>query len=71
MSTVQEIKAAAFQLSPRERLELSEWLANSAEVNRLRLDELRHDLAVGVEQADRGELRAGSEVFRKLRQNHR
>jgi hypothetical protein len=70
MSTVQEIKAAAFQLSPREQLELSEWLANSESVRNLRLEELRRDLAIGVAQADRGELRDSREVFRKLRQNH-
>ena len=69
MSTVQEIKAAAFQLSPHELLELSEWLANSEAVRRLRLEELRRDLAVGIGQADRGELRDSSEVFRQLRQN--
>lgn len=70
MRTVQEIKAAASQLSPRELLELSEWLANSEEVRRLRLEELRRDLAVGVGQADCGELRDSAEVFRKFRPNH-
>ena len=69
MSTVQEIKVVAAQLSPQERLELSEWLANSAEVHRLRLEELRRDLASGIAQADRGELSDSSEAFRKLRQH--
>ena len=31
--------------------------------------ELRRDLGLGVAQADRGELRDGAEVFRKLRLN--
>ena len=69
MSTVQEIKVVAAQLSPQERLELSEWLVDSEESRRLRLEELRRDLAIGVAQADRGELRNGAEVFRKLRQS--
>lgn len=36
-----------------------------------RLEELRKDIAVGIEQADRGELAEASEVFRKLRRNTR
>jgi len=69
MSTVQEIKAVAAHLSLQERLELAEWLADSEEIRRLRLEELRRDLGLGVAQADRGELRDGAEVFRKLRLN--
>jgi len=66
VSTVQEIKTAAARLSLRERLELSEWLADSEEVRHLCLEELRRDLVVGITQADRSELRDGPEVLRKL-----
>ncbi|MEI6082844.1 MAG: hypothetical protein WCS70_00935 [Verrucomicrobiota bacterium] len=68
MSTIQEIKLAAEHLSARERLELSEWLAASHEVQRLRLQTLRADIAVGIAQANRGDLGEGDAVFRRLKQ---
>ena len=68
MSTVQEIKQAASRLSAKERLELSEWLGQAQDVERLRLEELRRNIAIGIAQADRGELRDSDEVFRKLKQ---
>ena len=68
MSTVQEIKQAASRLSAKERLELSEWLGEAQDVERLRLEELRRNIAIGIAQADRGELRDSDEVFRKLKQ---
>ncbi len=37
----------------------------------LRLDELRNEIQVGIEQADRGELLDGPEAFEKLREKVR
>ena len=51
-----EIKAAAEQVSAEDRYELLHWLAGSEEMRRRELEELRRAIAVGVEQADRGEL---------------
>lgn len=67
MGGVMEIKEAAQRLSPDERLQLANWLAESADVKGLRLDELRRELALGIAQADRGEMKDGAEVFARLR----
>ena len=55
MSTVKEIKAAAEELAPQDQLELYRWLSETESVRRFRLEELRRDIAVGIEQANRGE----------------
>lgn len=41
-------------------------LKENQELHKLRLDELRNDIAIGVEQADRGELIDGEKVFKRL-----
>ncbi|MEK7677202.1 MAG: hypothetical protein AAB676_15345 [Verrucomicrobiota bacterium] len=56
MSTVEEIKAAAASLKPEERFALYQWLYDSEELRRLRLAELKRDIAIGIEEADRGEV---------------
>lgn len=56
MSTLTEIKAAAEQVSVEDRHELLRWLADSEEMRQRELVELRQAIAIGVEQADRGEL---------------
>ena len=66
MSTVQEIKEAVTRLSPREQWELSQWLAQTEDVKELRRAELRRALAVGIAQADRGELTDSAKVFARL-----
>ena len=40
------------------------------ELRRARLEELRREIARGVEQADRGELIDSDQVFRELRQRN-
>jgi antitoxin ParD1/3/4 len=42
-------------------------LREQDEVHKLRLKILREEIAIGLEQADRGELLDGAEVFEKLR----
>jgi antitoxin ParD1/3/4 len=38
------------------------------ELDKIRLEELRKEIAIGIEQADRGELVDGKAVFERLRQ---
>jgi hypothetical protein len=56
MSTVAEVKSATEQLSARERWELYRWLGESTDVQRMRHEELRREIAVGIEQADKGDV---------------
>jgi hypothetical protein len=55
MTTVEEIKKAAANLSPDEQVELFQWLENSDELRRLRYGQLKRDIAAGIQEADRGE----------------
>lgn len=55
VSTVEEIKRAAGDLSPEQRVELFRWLENSEELRRLRYEQLKRDIAEGISEADRGE----------------
>jgi hypothetical protein len=72
MSTVAEVKSATERLSAQERWELYRWLGESADMQKLRLEELRHEIAIGIEQADRGDVaplnvqNIKSEVRRRL-----
>jgi hypothetical protein len=56
MSTVTEMKAATKSLSPQEQWELYRWLGESKDVQKFRHEELRREIARGIEQADRGEM---------------
>jgi hypothetical protein len=51
-----EVKQAAEQLSPEDRWELYRWLGESRDVQRFRFEELRREIALGIEQADRGHI---------------
>jgi hypothetical protein len=55
MTTVEEIKKAATNLSPDEQVELFQWLHNSFELQQARYEQLKRDIAAGIEEADRGE----------------
>lgn len=48
MTTVEEIKKAAANLSPDEQVELFQWLENSDELRRLRCEQLKRDIAAGI-----------------------
>ncbi|HEX9046840.1 MAG TPA: hypothetical protein VF988_07420 [Verrucomicrobiae bacterium] len=56
MSTVAEVKSATERLTAQERWELYRWLGEAKDVQRLRHNELKREIALGVEQADRGEV---------------
>ena len=51
----------------REALRL---LRERDELQRMRLEELRREIRIGIDQADRGELIPAEEVFRDLRARH-
>ncbi len=54
MSSVTEVKQATEQLSPNDRWELFVWLRQSSDVRSREVEELRRDIAVGIQQADAG-----------------
>jgi hypothetical protein len=56
MSTVAEVKSATKRLSTRQRWELYRWLGASEDLQRLRHEELRREIAIGIRQANRGDL---------------
>ena len=56
MSNVGEIITAVTQLSPAEQWDLYQWLNESPAITRRRLDALREDVALGLAQADRGDV---------------
>jgi hypothetical protein len=56
MSTVKEVKAATQGLSPQERWELYRWLGESKDVQEFRREELRREIAIGIAQADSGDV---------------
>jgi hypothetical protein len=58
MSTVTEVKVATERLSPQDRWELYRWLGESKDVQRFRHEELRREIAIGIEQADSGNVAA-------------
>ena len=54
MSTT-EVKEATERLSAQDRWELYRWLGESRDLQRFRLEELRREIGIGIEQADRGD----------------
>jgi len=54
MSTVDEIKAAAANLNPDEQVELFRWWVGTDAFKHRQLAALKRDLAVGIEQLERG-----------------
>lgn len=50
-----QVKEATERLSPQDRWELYRWLGESKDVQHFRLEELRREIALGIEQADRGD----------------
>lgn len=50
-----EVKEATAQLSAQERWELYRWLGESEDVKHFRHEELRREITVGLEQAERGD----------------
>jgi len=55
MSAVEKLKAAAAQLDPDEQAELFRWWVESDTFKQRQLAALKHDLALGLEQLERGQ----------------
>jgi antitoxin ParD1/3/4 len=74
MSTVAEAKSVTEQLSIKDRWELYRWLREKEEMGQLRLEDLRREIAIGIEQIERGEVapwdleKTKAEVRRRLRE---
>lgn len=65
---VRDLVAAGNCESPNEVvLQSLLLLRDHVELHRIRHEQLRKDVAVGLEQANRGELLDGAEVFARLR----
>ena len=56
MSTVAEVKEATARLKPQERWELFKWMAESEDLRRLQWEDLCREIAIGIAEADRGEV---------------
>ena len=56
MSTVAKVKSATERLSTQERWELYRWLGESKDMQRMRHEELCREIAVGIKQANHGDL---------------
>lgn len=56
--TVEQVMKLVDQLTPDEREQILE---------QLKMENLRRSIQIGIDQADRGELIEGEEVFRQLR----
>ena len=71
MSTVKEVKAATQGLSPQERWELYRWLGDSKDVQEYRREELRQEKALGIVDANSGNIAPldMESIKAKVRQN--
>lgn len=56
MSTLREIKDAAAALTPEERSELVTWLSESEDIWKIRREELRREIQVGLDEIEGGEV---------------
>ena len=69
ISTLHEIKAAAATLPAEERSELATWLSESDDVSKIRHEQLRREIQIGLDEIERGEVAPLdiAEVKRKAR----
>jgi antitoxin ParD1/3/4 len=66
---VNQLVASGRYEFPEEAVCLAlQMLKNWEDLYTIRLEELRKDVAIGLEQANRGELLDGKEVFQRLRE---
>ena len=56
MSTLAEIKDAAARLPAEQRTELITWLGQAEDVSRIRREQLRSEIQVGLDEIERGEV---------------
>ena len=56
MSTLAEIKSAAARLPAEQRTELITWLGQAEDVSRIRREQLRQEIQIGLDEIERGEV---------------
>ncbi len=56
MSTLAEIKKAAARLPAEQRTELITWLGQAEDVSRIRREQLRQEIQIGLDEIERGEV---------------
>jgi hypothetical protein len=56
MSTLAEIKDAAARLPAEQRTELITWLGQAEDVSRIRREQLRQEIQIGLDEIERGEV---------------
>lgn len=56
MSTLPEIKAAAATLPAEDRRALVAWLSESEDVWKIRRENLRREIQIGLDEIERGEI---------------
>ena len=56
MSTLHEIKAAASTLPADQRSELVAWLSEAQDVWKIRREQLRREIKIGLDEIERGEV---------------
>lgn len=69
MSTLGEIKAAAAALPAEDRSELATWLSEARDVWKIRRDQLRREIQIGLDEIELGEIAPldMTEIKRKAR----
>ena len=56
ISTLHEIKAAAATLPAEKRSELAAWLSESDDASKIRHQQLRREIRIGLDEMERGEV---------------
>jgi len=56
MSTLAEIKDAAARLPAEQRSELITWLGKAEDVSRIRREQLRREIQIGLDEIERGKV---------------
>jgi hypothetical protein len=62
MSALEKVKAAAAKLNPDEQVELFRWWVESAAFKRRHLAALKREVAIGVEDLERGRYKTYSDT---------
>lgn len=67
----EKVKSGLYNSASEVIREALRLLEEQDRLRQMKLENLRKEIAIGIEQADRGQLVDGKEVFRKLRNKER